>query len=142
MNLRRICNWVIALTVTAGLLAAPLASSVFATSHAAISGKMQAIDEPVRPADMMTAGLMASDVMASDKMASDMACCPDEGKANDCPSCPLLALCMLSISIPLPADANALARRDALLEIFATRNDAWVQGLGGHPPDHPPRNNV
>jgi hypothetical protein len=117
MTLRRLFKLMIALTVTAGLLSMPFAAPSFAKPHAAIAGDMQA-------------------------MPLDMPCCPDEGKAGDCPSCPLMALCMLSISIPLPAGASGLVTRDLLREAFSPRDDAWVQGLAGRPPDHPPRSNV
>jgi hypothetical protein len=122
MALRRLFRLIIALTVAAGLVSAPLSATAFAQPHAAMSGEMHAMD--------------------AQAMAGDMSCCPDEGKADDCGSCPLLALCMISISIPLPAEAAALVARDPLREAFSTRDDAWVQGLGAHPPDHPPRTNV
>ena len=129
MNLRRLFRSIIALTVAAGLMSAPLAAPAFAKPDASVSGAMHAMH--AHAMDMQ-----ATDAQA---MAGDMSCCPDEGKVNDCASCPLLALCMLSISIPLPAEATALVTRDALREAFAARDDAWVQGLAAHPPDHPPR---
>ena len=124
MTLRRLFRLIIALTVTAGLLSMPFAAPSFAKPQASVAGEMQAMD---------------GDVHA---MSSDTPCCPDEGKASDCASCPLMTLCMLSTSIPLPAGASALATRDLLLAVFSARDDAWVQGLAGHPPDHPPRSNV
>ena len=119
---RRLCKLIIALTVAAGLLSAPFAATAFAKPHASVGGEMLAVD--------------------AQAMAGDRPCCPEEGNASDCASCPLLALCMLSISIPLPANAAAFVTRDPLREAFSSRDDAWVQGLGGHPPDHPPRSNV
>jgi hypothetical protein len=121
MNLRRLSSCVIALAVAAGLLFAPFSASL-AKPHAAVGGETHMMD--------------------AQAMAGEMPCCPDEGKANDCGSCPLLALCMLSTSIPLPADAAALMMREPLRGAFAAHDDAWVQGLAGHPPDHPPRNDV
>jgi hypothetical protein len=121
MNLRRLSRWVIALTVAAGLVSAPLAAS-FAKPHASVGGDIV--------------------VMDAQAMAGEMPCCPDEGIAGDCATCPLMALCMLSTSIPLPAETAALVTRELLREAFAARDDAWVQGLAGHPPDHPPRNDV
>ena len=123
MNLRRLSRWVIALTVAAGLVSAPLAAS-FAKPHASVAGDMHAMD---------------GDTHAT---PGDMPCCPDEGIAGDCATCPLMALCMLSTSIPLPAETAALVTRESLREAFAAGDDAWVQGLAGHPPDHPPRNDV
>ena len=122
MTLQRFFKLVIALTVAAGLVSAPLSAPAFAKPQAPVSGEMHA--------------------MTAQAMAGDMSCCPDEGKASDCGSCPLLALCMLSISIPLPAEAAAPVTRDSLREAFAKRDDAWVQGLGAHPPDHPPRTQI
>ena len=126
MTLRRLFRSIIALTVAAGLMSAQFAAAAFAKPGAAVSGEMHAMH------------MQATDSQA---MAGDMPCCPDEGKANDC-ACPLLALCMLSISIPLPAEATALMTRDALREAFSTRDDACVQGLAAHPPDHPPRSMI
>jgi hypothetical protein len=127
MTLRRLLKSMIALTLAAGLVSAPLAATAFAKPDASLSGEMHAMD------------MQATDMQA---MAGDMTCCPDEGKAGDCASCPLLALCMLSISIPLPAEAAALVTRDPLREAFSARDDAWVPGLGAHPPDHPPRTRI
>jgi hypothetical protein len=124
MTLRRLFNLIIALTVTAGLLSTPFAATSLAKPQASVAGDMHAMD---------------GDVHA---MPADSPCCPDEGKASDCAGCPLMALCMLSTSIPLPAETAALVTRDPLREAFSARSDAWVQGLAGHPPDHPPRNIV
>lgn len=131
MTLRRLLNLIIALTVTAGLLSAPSAATPFARPHAAVAGDMHATDGDT-PA-------MSSDTQA---MSGDTPCCPDQGEASDCAGCPLMALCMLSTSMPLPADASTLVMREALRKTFSSRDDAWVQGLAGHPPDHPPRSNV
>ncbi len=124
MTLRRLFKLMIALTVTAGLFSAPFAAPSFAKPHAPVAGEMHATD---------------GDTQA---ITADMPCCPDESKPGDCASCPLMALCMLSTTIPLPADAAALVTREALREAFSARDDAWAQGLGGHPPDHPPRSHV
>ena len=124
MTLRRLFKLIIALTVTVGLLSTPFAATSLAKPHASVAGDMHAMD---------------GDVHA---MLADSPCCPDEGKASDCATCPLMALCMLSTSIPLPAETAALVTRDPLREAFSARSDAWVQGLAGHPPDHPPRNIV
>ena len=124
MTLRRLFKLMIALTVTAGLLSAPFAAPSFAKPNATVAGEIHAMD---------------GDTQA---MTADMPCCPDEGKPGDCAGCPLMALCMLSTSIPLPADAAALVTRDRLRETFSARDDALVLVLSGHPPDHPPRSNV
>jgi len=138
MTLRRLFKLIIALTVTAGLLSMPFAAPSFARPPASVTGDMHAMDGDMHAMSSDTQA-MSSDTQA---MPADMPCCPDEGKASDCAGCPLMALCMLSTSIPLPADTGALAVRDLLLAVFSARDDAWVQGLTGHPPDHPPRSNV
>jgi hypothetical protein len=131
MTLRRLFKLIIALTVTAGLLSTPFAATSLAKPQASVAGDMHAMD-----GDMHA---MSSDTQA---MPADRPCCPDEGKASDCAGCPLMALCMLSTSIPPPAETAALVTPDPLREAFSARSDAWVQGLAGHPPDHPPRNIV
>src|SRR3954452_12055164 len=111
MTLRRLFNLIIALTVTAGLLSVPFAATSFAKPHGSTAGDIHATDAGMHavPADTQA---MSSDMpgMSSDTlaMAGDMPCCPDGGNAGDCASCPLLALCMLSTWIPLPADTAAL----------------------------------
>jgi hypothetical protein len=131
MGLRRIFNLLIALTVAAGLLSAPFAAPAVAKSfHAA--GEMHA---------------MAGDAQAMDgdmhAMADGMPCCPDEGKgAKDCDSCPLMALCSLSIPIPAPSAVAALAPTPTAQTVFAFPDDLLIDGLGARPPDHPPRTNV
>src|ERR1700756_3645217 len=70
MVLRKAFNWLIAITVAAGLLAAPLAVPVMAAPQpTAAAGEMEA-------------------------MAGDMPCCPDQRdqKTKDCGSCPFVAL--------------------------------------------------
>lgn len=118
MCLKRLIDFWIATSVAVALLLAPLAAN--AGAH-----------------QMPTA--TTGDMLA---MSADMPCCPDEEKAKDCDSCPLFALCMLTISIPLPSEASTLTKRDLSGEAFAVQNDEWIDGLGARPPDHPPRRNV
>jgi hypothetical protein len=117
MDPRKVFNWLIALVVTAGLLAAPLSAPAMAASHVAAA------------ADQMQA------------MAGGMPCCPDQQdqKARDCGSCPFVALCMLTITMPPPGGAGALMDRPFSLSAFALPDDLLIDGLGEHPPDHPPR---
>jgi hypothetical protein len=75
-------------------------------------------------------------------MADDMPCCPDEGKAKGCDSCPFLALCSLAISMPAPVGSVVAAPDVAAQSAFAFPDDLLVDGLGARPPDHPPRTNV
>src|SRR5262245_40019360 len=94
MNPRRLLNLLIAVTVAAGLLSAPFAAPAIAKSHhAVVAGEAMAADMHV----------MAGEDHA---MADDMPCCPDDGKARGCESCPLLALCSLSMPISGPALAS------------------------------------
>jgi hypothetical protein len=123
MRMKRLLASWIAFSVGAAMLLAPLATNAAAlqTSHAR-SSETQVVD-----------------VQA---VVDDMPCCPGEDQAKDCAGCPLMALCVLSTSIPLLAEAAALVTRDPRREAFAARHDAWMRGLAGHPPDHPPRSNV
>jgi len=76
-------------------------------------------------------------------MADAMPCCPDQAKkANDCDSCPFVALCMLTISLPAPSEAGVLIERYSLRTAFAAIDDLLTDGLGAKPPDHPPRIDV
>jgi hypothetical protein len=123
MNPRRLFNWLIAVTVTAGLLSAPFAAPAIAKAHHAA---------------------VAVEAMAGDMagMADGMPCCPDEGQPKGCDSCPLLALCSLSLSVPVPSAAIALAPAATATSVFALPSDLMLDGLGARPPDHPPRNDV
>lgn len=109
---RKALNWLIALTVAGGLVTAPLSAPVMIDQHPA--------------ADEMQA------------MADDTSCCPDQ-KAKDCGSCPFVALCMLTITLPAPHIAGVLVDRTFSRSAFALPDDLLVDGLGEHPPDHPPR---
>ncbi|WP_204320623.1 hypothetical protein, partial [Klebsiella pneumoniae] len=62
--------------------------------------------------------------------------------SKGCDDCPFLALCMLSVSLPLPAGAASLIARDPSQNAFAAGDDRLLDGLGAKPPDHPPRSNV
>ena len=117
MFLRKVLNLLIALAVAAGLLAAPLSVPAMAASQmAAVAHDMQT-------------------------MAADMPCCPDkqDHKARDCGSCPFVALCMLTITMPSPNGSGVLFERAFSLGIFALPDDLLVDGAGEHPPEHPPR---
>jgi hypothetical protein len=114
---KKILNWLIALTVAAGLIGSPLSVPAMAMPDTA-SG--------------------ASEMQA---MAADMPCCPDQQdqKAKDCGSCPFIALCMMTMTLPTPDNAAALAVRHFSHSKFALPDDLMIDGLGEHPPDHPPR---
>jgi hypothetical protein len=130
MSPKRIFNLLIALTVAAGLLSAPFAAPVVAKSHHAAAADMYAMD-----GDDMHA--MDGDMHA---MADGMPCCPDEGKpAKGCDSCPLVALCSLTMPVPAPSAFFALAPEASAQTAFAFPDDLMIDGLGARPPDHPPR---
>ena len=117
MGPRRMFNWLIALTVAVGLVVAPL------------SGPAIAAPQPAAAADGMQA------------MADDMPCCPDQQdqKAKDCGSCPFVALCMLMTAMPAPDSTGTLMHRNFSRSTFVPSDDLLIDGLGEHPPDHPPR---
>lgn len=117
MDLRKILNSLIALSVAAGLLVAPLSLPVMAAQHAvAVVHEMQA-------------------------MGDRMPCCPDQ-KAGDCASCPFVALCSLTITLSAPETASALVDRAFSRNFYAAPDDLLIDGFGEHPPDHPPRTTV
>lgn len=117
MIARKVADWLIALTVVAGLLAAPFSVPAMAAF------------QPTTIAH------------GSQAMADDMPCCPDQQdqKAKDCRSCPFIALCMLTITLPAPNGTGALVSRDFSRSAFVLPDDLLIDGLGAHPPDHPPR---
>jgi hypothetical protein len=117
MDPRQIFRWLIAVFVAAGLIATPLSVPVMAAPYAtAVSDEMQG-------------------------MTDDMPCCPDQQdqKAKDCGSCPFIALCTMTITMPAPEGAGALVDRSFSRSGFALPDDLLVDGLGERPPDHPPR---
>jgi hypothetical protein len=87
------------------------------------------------PAAAQNASAMVA--MDDGAMAKGMPCCPDQSK--DCQSCPVLALCLLSISLPAPSGAASLIARNSLRHAPALSDDLRIDGLGANPPDHPPR---
>lgn len=118
----KLFNWLIVLTVAAGLLTAPLVVPAMAAP------------QPATAADAM----QAMDTMQA--MADEMPCCPDQDqKAKDCGSCPFIALCTLTITLPAPYGAGALVNRAFSRRAFALPDDLLIDGLGEHPPDQPPR---
>jgi membrane protease subunit (stomatin/prohibitin family) len=132
MHPRKLFDWLIALTVAAGLLVAPVAAPAMAALHAmAAADGMQAMagDMPCCPDEQ---DQKAKDQKARDQKAQDQ-------KTKDCGSCPFVALCMLTITMPAPDGAAALVDRTFSRSAFALPDDLLIDGLGEHPPDHPPR---
>jgi hypothetical protein len=130
MSPKRLFNLLIALTVAAGLLSAPFTAPAVAKAHHAAGGATHA---------------MAGDdhAMAGDMHAmADMPCCPDEGKSNGCDSCPLMALCSMTMPISAPSGVSALAPLLTAQSAFAIPDDLLIDGLSARPPHHPPRTSV
>ncbi|MBI5261496.1 MAG: hypothetical protein HY852_06725 [Bradyrhizobium sp.] len=118
----------LAILVVAGLVLAPLARAVMATTT---------------PETAMTmASQMADHVSMSamdGAMADHMSCCPSNAPAVvDCDQCVFMAGCMSACTAGLSA-----AKFEYLPIISATlpllRDDARLVGLGRPPPEHPPR---
>lgn len=125
MHLKPFANAVVLLLVAAGLLLAPLASPAFAMPFpGAADNDVQAMSEDMQG------------------ISEDMPCCPGQTDSKDCGSCPFVALCMLSISLPAPYGAISLIERQARHSAFAPIDDLRIDGIGAQPPDHPPRINV
>lgn len=156
MNPRRLFNLVVASIVAAGLLSAPFATPTVARSHAA-GGAVQAVDgdrhvmshatgshatmsHAAMSDGAMSDGLNFHDAISHDASSHDEGCCPDQGKpSRDCDSCPLLALCAMSIAVAAPSGSTTLARGEAAIAAFALPDDLLIAGLSARPPDHPPR---
>jgi len=122
MKLRAVMRWFLALWIAVGVAIGP-AAPVIAAVPSALSATMMAA---------------ATDDDAM-QMAGEMPCCPDQTKAKDCGSCPFVALCMLSVSLPAPSSTSVLIERYPLRTAFAAIDDLLIDGLAAKPPDHPPR---
>jgi hypothetical protein len=131
MSPKRLFNLLIALTVAAGLLSAPFAAPGVAKAHHAAGGAMHDDMHAMAGDDHAMAGHMHA--------MADMPCCPDEGKANGCDSCPLMALCSMTMPISPPSAASALAPLSTAQSAFAFPDDLLIDGLSARPPHHPPR---
>ena len=134
MLLKRFANAVVMLLVASGLLLAPLAAPVLAGPASAHHDTMaMAGDTSAMSGDLHA---MSDDAQA---MADDMPCCPGQTGIKDCGSCPFVALCLLSISLPAPSGAVSLIERHARRSTRSLSDDLLIDGLGAKPPDHPPR---
>ena len=136
MGARRLFNLLVALTVAAGLLSGPLAAPTVAKSQgAAFGGKMHAMEGGTRA--------VADGMVADGMMAGGMPCCPDDRMpAKACDSCPLMALCSMSIPMPAPSGAAVPVPGETAQTAFAFPDDLLIDGLGARPPDHPPRSMI
>jgi hypothetical protein len=117
MNLRRLIGRLLAVFVIVGLVGAPLA--IPAAAKRLPVGEM-------------------SDMSA---MPGDMPCCPDgQGQKNkDCPDCPLVAMCMMTMAPVEPFPTNAIQVAFQTRRLSYALVDLFADGLTGAPPDHPPR---
>jgi hypothetical protein len=122
MRFRAVMRWLLVVAIATGVAIGPAAPMMAAASPS--------------PMATMTAAMADEDGM---QMADSMPCCPDQTKAKDCDSCPFVALCMLSISLPVPSSTGVLIERHPLRTSFAAIDDLLIDGLNAKPPDHPPR---
>jgi hypothetical protein len=132
MNLRRLIGRLLAIAVIVGLVLAPL--SRHAVAGMPSDASMAAIaDDTSATADDMSMSAMAGG------MRSEMPCCPSKAPAPiGCDQCVLMAACM---SQCFAGVASALFHPPfaASGRIAPLQNDAWPEGLGHPPPEHPPR---
>ena len=108
MHLKRFVNAVVMLLVAAGLLLAPLAAPVLA---APASGTRRHHDTQAMSSDTQAMSsdtpAMSDDMQAMSRdMQDDMPCCPGQSQSKDCGSCPFVALCLLSASLPAPSGTS------------------------------------
>ena len=119
-----------AILVIAGLALAPVSRPVMAqpvASDVSMQDKMQAAVDDMSASD------------TTDEMASDMPCCPSKAPAPiGCDKCVFMAACtsMCFTGISMDTIHPLLT---ATGRIASLRNDAWPDGLGHPPPEHPPR---
>ena len=121
-----VIRWLLVVPVIAGLALAPVSRPVMAEPVAS-DVSIQAA------ADNMSASEM------TDEMASDMPCCPSKAPAPiGCDKCVFMAACTSMCFTGMPMDViHPLLT--ATGRIASLRNDAWPDGLGHPPPEHPPR---
>jgi hypothetical protein len=121
MNLRRLIGRLLAIAVIVGLVLAPL-------SRHAVAGM---------PSDASMAAV--ADDMSTSAMARDMPCCPSKAPAPiGCDQCVLMAACMSQCFAGV-STASFHPLFAASGKIAPLQNDAWPEGLGHPPPEHPPR---
>jgi hypothetical protein len=144
MTLRRLIARLLAISVIAGLVLAPLSRHAMAgtpsdASMSTTADDISKADDMSKSDDMSaTAGDMSMSATAA-KMTSDMPCCPSKAPVPmGCDQCVLMAACMsqcfAGVSAALFRPPFATSGKIAPLQ-----NDAWPEGLGHPPPEHPPR---
>jgi hypothetical protein len=119
----------LAILVIAGLALAPVSRPVMAgtSSDVSMQDKMQAVADDMSATD------------TTDEMAGDMPCCPSKAPAPiGCDKCVFMAACTSTCFTGMSMDViHPLLT--ATGRIASLRNDAWPDGLGHPPPEHPPR---
>jgi hypothetical protein len=130
VNRNSAIRWLLVIPVIAGLALAPVSRPVMAqpvASDVSMQDKMQAVADDMSASDM------------TDEMASDMPCCPSKAPAPiSCDKCVYMAAC-LSKCFTGMSTAVVHPLLTATGRIASLRNDAWPDGLGHPPPEHPPR---
>jgi hypothetical protein len=119
----------LATLVIAGLALAPVSRPIMAgtSSDMSMQDKMQAVADDMSATD------------TTDEMATDMPCCPSKAPAPiGCDKCVYMAACtsMCFTGVSMDTIHPLLT---ATGRIASLRNDAWPDGLGHPPPEHPPR---
>jgi hypothetical protein len=160
MTLRRLIILPLAMLIIAGLAFAPLATPASAKAFGmGMMGDMHAMSHTHAMPDMSgtsdtamhhTASMhhmmhdthmhsMAVDSVAGMPMAADMPCCPSDKKSDNCPDCPVMAICALKTAQAHPSMDGALLLRSPVRTTQSALDDAPLAGLDHPPPDHPPR---
>jgi len=168
VNRLRNFRWMLAIVMIASLVVAPLSRPAMAampaaaaapttgqlTSHAMAghditNGHAMSSHQTMPMADLSgdrlpmldIAGLSIADQPAA-SAGHEMPCCPSQAPmAPDCDKCLSMALCLAkyltglssSVAQPMPLVSSSM---------ITLRNEAWPDGLGHPPPEHPPRSLV
>jgi hypothetical protein len=129
VNRNSVIRRLLAILVIAGLALAPVSRPVMAgtSSEMSMPDKMQAVEDVVSASG------------TTDEMASDMPCCPSKAPAPiGCDKCVFMAACTSMCFTGMSMDViHPLLT--ATGRIASLGNDAWPDGLGHPPPEHPPR---
>ena len=120
MNRFRLIGRLLAVFVIVGLVTAPMI-----TSAAARLASAHHVGD--------------ASTMSAETMPADMACCPGTQKSDDCQDCPLRATCALGVTQFEPPLAAGILAPLFTRGSFAVLDDLIADGLGGSPPDQPPR---
>jgi len=164
VNRLRNFRWLLAIVMIASLVVAPLSRPAMAAtpavaaapaadhvaSHAVVghsmAGHVMASHQTMPMADDAIAMLDVAALSIVDQpsatAAHEMPCCPSQAPmAPDCDKCLSMALCLAKYLTGLP---SAIAQPMPIVSSSTVmlRNEAWPDGLGHPPPEHPPRSLV